>query len=246
MFQHHSAQRPKMARAGEEVRVEPHGEVAEQPPPQPQLFSLFGEEPGGSRPPCLGEPRRPQERIQPHTMEQLADVVPVVQVLDFPVVQEGGGALEGDRMVALLKHLDKPIPLQAIVVRKKSKLSRRCFVPEFRFVPMEHQTAEQLVEVPTAVSFSSLQRTAEQSVDIPVSGRRPGGGGGLQGLRPGQDSTAFGGAEHVDIPVPQKSWRREEVFTVFAQDKVHQLLHQWIALTLLRRLLIGFFALFPE
>ena len=71
------------------------------------------------------------------------------------------------------------------------------------FVPMEHQTAEQLVEVPTTISLSSLQRTVEQSVDIPGTGRRPGGGGGLQSLRPGQDSTAFGGAEHVDNPVPQ-------------------------------------------
>ena len=50
---------------------------------------------------------------------------------------------------------------------------------------------------------ASLQRTAEQSVDTPGAGRRPGGGGDLQGLRPGQDSTAFGGAEHVDIPVPR-------------------------------------------
>ena len=55
------------------------------PPPQPELFSLFEEEPGGSRPPCLGEPRGPQERL-PHTMELLADVVPMVQVLDFFVV----------------------------------------------------------------------------------------------------------------------------------------------------------------
>ena len=30
----------------------------------------------GSRPPCLGEPREAQERIQPHSMEHLADVVP--------------------------------------------------------------------------------------------------------------------------------------------------------------------------
>ena len=30
--------------------------------------------PQGSRPPCLGEPREPQARIQHRTMEQLADV----------------------------------------------------------------------------------------------------------------------------------------------------------------------------
>ena len=50
------------------------------------------------------------------------------------------------------------------------------------------QLVEQLVEVPTTVSYSSLQRTVEQHVDIPVPGR-----GwrscGLQGFLPGQSST---------------------------------------------------------
>ena len=66
------------------------------------------------------------------------------------------------------------------------------------------QKAEQLVEAPTIVSFSSLQqRTAEQIIDIPVP-RRAGGGGreGLQGLRPGQNSTARFVEQNVDIPVP--------------------------------------------
>ena len=51
------------------------------------------------------------------------------------------------------------------------------------------QLAEQLVEVPTIVSYSSLQRTVEHHVDIPV----PGGEGrnvGLQGSLPEQSSTA--------------------------------------------------------
>ena len=51
------------------------------------------------------------------------------------------------------------------------------------------QTAEQLVEVPTIISYSSLQRTVEQNVNIPVPGR----GGqqvGLQGFLPRQRSTA--------------------------------------------------------
>ena len=51
------------------------------------------------------------------------------------------------------------------------------------------QLVEQLVEVPTIISFSSFQRTVEQHVDIPVSG---GGGAssGLQGISSGQSSTA--------------------------------------------------------
>ena len=65
------------------------------------------------------------------------------------------------------------------------------------------KTAEQLVEVPTILSFSSLQqRIAEQLVDIPVPQVRQGGGGGLHGFRAGQGTTAFRGAEFVDLPVP--------------------------------------------
>ena len=57
------------------------------------------------------------------------------------------------------------------------------------------------MDVPTVVSYSSLQQlTAEQIVHIPVPGRAGGGRrGGLQGF-PGQGSTAF---VRVDIPVPQ-------------------------------------------
>ena len=59
------------------------------------------------------------------------------------------------------------------------------------------------MEEPTIVSFYSLRGGVEQTFDIPVPRGRGGrvGERGLQGLRPGQDSTAFGGAEHVDNPV---------------------------------------------
>ena len=61
------------------------------------------------------------------------------------------------------------------------------------------------MDVPTVVSDSSLQQlTAEQIVDIPVSGRAGGGGrGGLQGFLPGQNSAAFYVKQTVDIPVPR-------------------------------------------
>ena len=75
------------------------------------------------------------------------------------------------------------------------------------------QTAEQLVEVPTIISYSSLHGFVEQNVDHPVPpGRGRVDGRGLLGFNPGQSSTAFGGAEHfpastaeqiVDIPVPR-------------------------------------------
>ena len=53
------------------------------------------------------------------------------------------------------------------------------------------QLVEQLVEVPTIRSFSSLfQRTVEQHVDIPVPGDGGGSSSGLQGFSSGQRSTA--------------------------------------------------------
>ena len=49
------------------------------------------------------------------------------------------------------------------------------------------------MDVPTVVSYSSLQqRSAEQIVDIPVPGRAGGEGrGGLQSVLPVQNSAAF-------------------------------------------------------
>ena len=63
------------------------------------------------------------------------------------------------------------------------------------------QTAEQLVEVPTIISFSSLQQTVEQNVDIPavVGG---GTGGGLSGFLPGQNYSMTA-EQIVDNPVPR-------------------------------------------
>ena len=117
----HHASRGQRRRTGPGrwVRDVLHGQVPGQPTTQPELFQLFEEESGGSRPPCLGEPPGPQERIQPHIMEHLAYVVPMVQGLDFPVAQEGG-AQEGDQLVAVLKAFDFPVPVQVIRVPKLS------------------------------------------------------------------------------------------------------------------------------
>ena len=62
------------------------------------------------------------------------------------------------------------------------------------------QVVEQLVEVPTIVSYSSFQqRSAEQIVDIPVPRGR---GRRRQGVLLGQSSAAFDAEQTVDIPVP--------------------------------------------
>ena len=141
------------------------------------IFELFDDDTAGLRPGVLAEPR-PQERVQRHTMEHIVDFVcfaPMVQILDAPVPQ----TVEQLRDVLQFLGTLTTDPEQVIEVPKI--LSED--VP-FRAVLRDSQLAEQLVEVPTIVSYSSLQRTLEQHVDIPVPGR----GGpicGLQGFLPG-------------------------------------------------------------
>ena len=185
-----------MDRAGGWVRDVLHGQVLGAPTPQPELFQLFEEEePGGSRPACLVAPRGPQEAVQRHTVEQLADIVPMVQVLDAP------GLLGEAEVVDLLREVDAPaLDELVIAVPKISLVQARRRLGDFL---RPTQAADQLVEVPTIISCSSLQqRIAEQLIDIPVPQVRRGGGGGLHGFRAGQGTTAFRGAEFVDLPVP--------------------------------------------
>ena len=91
-----------------------------------------------------------------------------------------------DHQLVVCQQLDVHIPEQVIEVPKISSPSRHCR----RRVVFAEQTAEQLVEVPTMISYSSLlQRTVEQNVVIPVLGRG-GRNVGLQGFSPRQSSTA--------------------------------------------------------
>ena len=167
-----------------------------------ELFSLYDEELGSTRPDRLYEVR-PQDRVQRHTVEQIVDSPQVVPSLDVPVPQRE------NQLVEACRHLDLPIPVQAIEVPKISSTARP---PRRRRVCFAEQTAEQLVEVPTIISYSSLRGIMEQNVDIPV----PHGRGGRVGVRslqgfPGQSSTAYCGADfpaataeqNVDIPVPR-------------------------------------------
>ena len=116
------------------------------------------------------------------------DTTLIVPSLDVPVPQRE------NQLVEACRHLDLPIPEQAIEVPKISSTPRP---PRRRRVRFAEQTAEQLVEVPTIISCSSLRGIMEQNVDIPV----PHGRGGRVGVRslqgfPGQSSTAFGGARY--------------------------------------------------
>ena len=80
-----------------------------------------------------------------------------------------------NQLVEAFQYLDLPIPEQVIEVPKISSSSRRS---RRRRVPLVQQTAEQLVEVTTIVSFSSLHGLVERNVDIPVPHGWGGWGGG--------------------------------------------------------------------
>ena len=160
---------------------------------------------GGGRPPSLVDVRR-QERVQQRTVKQIVDPVPWVPLLHDVVPQMV------EQLVDFLAPLDFRVPEEVIEV-PKIVCPRRAA----RTILDVPQMAEQLVEVPTIMSFISLQQqTVEQIVDIPVPHRRRRGQGGLQGLRPEQSSTTLFSAErisertvehHVDIPVPGREGR---------------------------------------
>ena len=168
-------------------------------------FELFDQDTAGLRPTGLVEPRGPLGRVQQHIVEHADEICPFVQILDAPVPQFG------DQLVAVLRAFDF-----AGKVPKMSRSSRR---PVFRFAPMKHQTAEQLVEVPTIVSFSSLHGLMEQNADIPVPHRR-GGRGGVEVFKVyAQDRIQL---RLVDPNTLTFQFREVEVFLVFAQDRIQQ------------------------
>ena len=88
-----------------------------------------------------------------------------------------GAPQMGDQLVEVLQKIDTVIPEQVIAVPKISYDS----IPQHVVDRRRPQEAEQLVEVPTIVCFSSLQQNAEQIVAI-LGVRCRGGWRGLQGF----------------------------------------------------------------
>ena len=134
------------------------------------------------------EEGRPQGKLERHAGIGYG----IVQNFDVPVPQM---VEQLPNIVQFFSALS-PVPEQVIEVPKilphDVPMRRSCREP---------QLVEQLVEVPTIVSFSSLQRTVEQNVDIPVVGGS-GTGGGLSGILPGQNYSMI--AEQIfDNPVPR-------------------------------------------
>ena len=112
-------------------------------------------------------------------MQQIIVPVPSLPALDDPVPQMVEQLADILRFFRALS----PDPEQVIEVPKILLDD----VP-MRTAVRDTQLAEQLVEVPTIVSYSWLQLRMEQNVDIPVPGRG-GGISGLHGFLPGQSST---------------------------------------------------------
>ena len=151
----------------------------------------------GTRPAPLLEVL-PQVGAQRHAVDQIVDV-PGLPTLDGPV------PLVVEQRVDVLQILDALIPVAEQVIDVPKFFVER--IPP-RTSVREPQLAEQLVEAPTIISYSSLREIVEQNVDIPVPHGRD-GGEGLLGLHPGQSSKAFSEADFlpaataeqiVDIP----------------------------------------------
>ena len=103
----------------------------------------------GSQPLCLGEPRGPQDRVQQRTVEQLAEVVPMVQILDIP---ESQGV---EQLVDVLRFVDALVPVAEQVIE----------VPK---IILDPQLAEQSVAVPTPFPAHVLvPRMEDQLVEVP-------------------------------------------------------------------------------
>ena len=137
----------------------------------------------------------PQERAQRRTVQQIVDPVPLLPTLDDPAPQ----MVEQLPDILHFLRVLSPDPEQAIEVPKILPVD----VP-LRNSAREPQLVEQLVEMPTIVSFSSLQRIAEQHVDIPVVGGS-GTGGSLSGFHLGQNYSMTA-EQIVDNPVPRRSF----------------------------------------
>ena len=94
----------------------------------------------------MAEPAGPQERIQRRTVEQPAEIVPMVQILDAPVPQTV------DQLVEVLKPFDTFVPEQEI---DEPKITSRVAIPQ-RAVLRVPQMAEQLVDEPVP-SFDDFE-----------------------------------------------------------------------------------------
>ena len=225
---HHSSFRG----AGPETHDAPRSQRTANSREEAVFFELYDEDTAGWRPAPLPEVAGPQAQVLQRTMEPIVDAVPLVPLLDDPVPQtveqlpdvlQFFGTLTSDpeQVIEVPKIFTEDVPMRAVL--------------------RATQLAEQLVEVPTIISYSSLfQQTMEQIVDIPVRGCG-GRNVDLQGFLPGQGSTApFLSLERiseqiveqtVDDPVPSGGGRRGCRRRIRIWPKLARTVHEILAVS---------------
>ena len=220
---HHSSQKTDDCQGrGLKTRTQLHNKNLGPPTPQPELFSLYEEQPGGVRPGSVTDPA-PQVRVVRHIVEHRVEACPFVQIFDAPVPQGG------NQLVEAFRHLDLHAPSR-IEVPKISSSPRRS---RRRWVPLV-QTAEQFpaADVGAEHGHSCLTVMAVgvgEVFKVHAQDR-------IQQCFMEQKTLTF---QFLKVVV------EEEVFSVYAQIRI-QLLHPRTRVVLRMRFSHGFFALFPR
>ena len=154
----------------------------------------------------------------------------LVQALDAPVLQTV------EKLPNVVQFFSAQLPVFAEPVIEVPKILPHDVPP--RRLCRDTQLAEQLVEVPTVLSYSSLQQLiGEQTVDIPVPGRA-GGEGGEEVFKVSLDRIQQRLLELIVLTFPV------EVFKALAQDRV--LPHRVVCMRTQMLEFKGFFASFPR
>ena len=196
-YEHHATPRgqSKARSRGEESEMN-NAFGQKTPPPRAAStvhFDLFDEgEVLAARPTPLVEVR-PQLGVQRHSAEQVIETFVPVQVLDAPVPQVGEV-----HVVEFMREFDVPVVAEPVIEVPKISLDK---VPRHRMVDLARppQTAEQLVHVPTIISYSSLQRTVVQTLTF-------------QFLGFGEEVAEVFKVFALDRALQQRTWSRSLIF----------------------------------
>ena len=110
---HHTAPREQKTATAEATNATSKERVAG----DAVYFELFDEDTAGLRPGPVLDPR-PQKRVQRHTMEQMIDVTPYVQILDAPVPQTV------EQLLEVFRLLDTQMLVEHVIAVPKISLDR--------------------------------------------------------------------------------------------------------------------------